>query len=67
MSTKNILTKIAADILTDCPVSTHIEDWNLPKSVSNKVRAEIEYRLYKLDCWHKDVAVRIKRVVETEK
>lgn len=65
--TKNDLIKIASEILTGCPVSTSVEDWQLPKYVSGRQLYLIQQRLDALDSWLKSMCIKVRNVADAAK
>ena len=62
---KGELIKVAAEILVKCPVSTCVEDWDLPKYVSGRQLFFIQKRLDKLDQWLKDMCIKVRRTADS--
>lgn len=66
MSAYSSLIKIASQILISCPISRHIDDWNLPKYVSERRRFLMQDELDKLDSWIKDMAVNVRNAARNQ-
>ena len=62
---KGDLIKIASQILMSCPVSTCVEDWQLPKYVSDRQLFLIQQRLDKLDSWLKSMCIKVRSAADT--
>ena len=62
---KSSLIEIAAQILIGCPVSTDVEDWQLPKYVSGKQQYRIQQKLDKLDSWLKKMCIKVRDAADT--
>lgn len=63
--TKGDLIKTASQILIGCPISTCVEDWQLPKYVSDRQLFLIQQRLDKLDSWLKDMCIKVRSAADT--
>lgn len=57
---KDDLIKIASQILVDCPISTCVDDWQLPKCLSERQLFLIQQRLDKLDSWLKEISIKVR-------
>ena len=63
-TTKGDLIRLGAEILTNCPMSTYLEDVKLPCKLGIKNSRHIQSELYKLDSWLKSIAIKLKKIAD---
>lgn len=56
---KSDLIKIAAEILTKCPLPTHLDDFGLV-NIQVKNALKIKYKLDEFEKWKTDIAIKIR-------
>jgi hypothetical protein len=63
--TRGELIKLAAQLITSCPISSYIADWHLPKYVSAYRLCILQRELDAFDSWRKDMCVKISQAART--